>query len=351
MANHILTKHMLRKEGCSMQTEEIDFVIPWVDGNDAEWKKQFNRYAPDNKQKDIDIAQSRYSDYGLLKYWFRGVETYAPWVRKIHFITNGQKPEWLNTENPKLHWVTHKDYIPEKWLPVFSSHPIELHMHAIEGLSDHFVYFNDDMYITNSLKPGFFFKDGKPVLHTAASIKWIRYDDVFSRINFNDCKLINTRFSFNNVVKQAPGKWLFGSPLKCCLENFFYSRQKTVPGFSTQHQPNPYTKTALREVWEAFPEALEETSSHRFRSDRDVNQFLFYYWQLCTNSFVPKKKNDRSYYVISEKNMPVIKKAILGNHCKMLCLNDNDNQDCTNLYPEVISYFQEKLPEKSSFEL
>lgn len=334
-----------------MSTPEIDFVVLWVDGNDIEWKKQFNKYAPKEFQKNIDIGASRYNDYGLLKYWFRGVETNTPWVRKIHFVTNGQKPEWLNTENSKLNWVVHKDYIPEQWLPAFSANPIEMNLHRINDLAEKFVFFNDDMYVTNRIEPDYFFKNEKPVLHTAATIKWLRYNPIFSQINYNDIRLINTRFAFNKVVKQAPAKWLTGSPLKCCLENFFYSRQKTVPGFSTQHQPNPYTKTTLREVWEAFPETLEETSSHRFRSDRDVNQFLFYYWQLCTNNFVPKKKNDRSYYVISEKNMDAIKNAILGKKSKMLCLNDNDNEDCTSLYPAVIEWFEKKYPEKSSFEL
>ncbi len=85
------------------QTFDIDFVLPWVDGSDENWIKSFNEYAPREKQKSLDFSAERYRDYGLLKYWFRGVEKFAPWVRKVHFITNGQLPEWLNLKNPKLH--------------------------------------------------------------------------------------------------------------------------------------------------------------------------------------------------------------------------------------------------------
>ena len=83
----------MNKKECNFP---IDFVIPWVDGADLEWKKSFNQYCPKEKQKLIDLSDERYRDYGLLKYWFRGVEKFAPYVRKVHFITNGQKPAWLN---------------------------------------------------------------------------------------------------------------------------------------------------------------------------------------------------------------------------------------------------------------
>ena len=101
---------------------------------------------------------------GTLKYWFRGVENYAPWVKQIHFVTCGHLPEWLNINHPKIHIVNHKDYIPEQYLPTFSSHVIELNMHRIPGLSEHFVNFNDDVFLTQPVKPEDFFQDGKPLI-------------------------------------------------------------------------------------------------------------------------------------------------------------------------------------------
>ena len=139
--------------------EEIDFVVTWVNGQDEAWQKRRAQYTPGT---DTDNSECRYQDYGLLLYWFRGVEKFAPWVRKVHFVTEGHLPHWLNTENPKLHIVKHADYIPEEFLPTFNSNVIELWMHQIESLSEQFVYFNDDFYLTQPVHPKNYFKNGKP---------------------------------------------------------------------------------------------------------------------------------------------------------------------------------------------
>lgn len=138
---------------------EIDFVITWVDGNDPDWQKQKMEYSiqPDLSQKQDD-RKERYRDWDLLRYWFRGVERFAPWVRRIHFVTWGHLPSWLNKEHPKLNIVNHKDFIPEKYLPTFNSHAIEWNMHRIPGLAENFVYFNDDMFLIKKVRPEQYFK-------------------------------------------------------------------------------------------------------------------------------------------------------------------------------------------------
>ena len=123
--------------------KEIDIVVPWVDSSDPQWIQEFNRYAPQEKKKQ-DANPERYRDYGLMRFWFRGIEKFAPWARTVHFITNGQKPAWLNTKAGKLHWVQHNEYIPSELLPVFSSRPIDFYLHKIPGLSEQFVYFITD---------------------------------------------------------------------------------------------------------------------------------------------------------------------------------------------------------------
>ena len=142
-----------------MNNTPIDFVIIWVDGNDPEWQAEKAKYAPPS---DSDDRIERYRDWGLLPYWFRGVEKFAPWVNKIHFVTWGHIPKWLNTEHPKLNIVRHQDYIPEKYLPTFSSNPIELNLHRIKGLSENFVYFNDDTFIISPVSKNVFFKNDLP---------------------------------------------------------------------------------------------------------------------------------------------------------------------------------------------
>lgn len=139
--------------------EDIDFVITWVDPEDPEWIAEKALYTDTNANNTDNV---RYRNWDTLRYWFRGVEQYAPWVHKIFFVTYGHLPQWLNTRNPKLNIIKHSDYIPGAYLPTFNSHVIENHMHLIPGLSDRFVYFNDDMFIVRKTHPTDFFKQGKP---------------------------------------------------------------------------------------------------------------------------------------------------------------------------------------------
>ena len=127
---------------------DIDFVIIWVDGSDKKWLHEKNKYQKNSINIDAEI--NRYRDWDNLKYWFRGVEKYAPWVNNIFFVTWGHIPSWLNTNNPKLKIIKHTDFIPKEYLPTFSANPIELNLHRIEELSENFVFFNDDFFVSIS---------------------------------------------------------------------------------------------------------------------------------------------------------------------------------------------------------
>src|SRR5690606_39009951 len=109
-----------------------------------------------------EVSVARFRDYGFLKYWFRGVEKFAPWVRNIHFVTCGQKPDWINVNHPKIKFVNHEDYMPKEFLPCYNSNVIEIYMHRIPDLTEQFVYFNDDFFIINHITPKRFFTDGLP---------------------------------------------------------------------------------------------------------------------------------------------------------------------------------------------
>ena len=103
---------------------------------------------------DDPASSNRFRDNNELRYSMRSIEKYAPWVRKIHVLTNGQVPNWLNIEHPRIHLVTHADIFPNSsHLPVFSSPAIEAHLHRIPGLSNRFIYFNDDVFLGNPVWP------------------------------------------------------------------------------------------------------------------------------------------------------------------------------------------------------
>ena len=181
-----------------LNSMEIDFVITWVDMNDPAWQAEFSQYSGEKGNTKNGVSKARFRDYGFLKYWFRGVEKFAPWVRKIHFVTSGQKPEWLDAENPKLHLVCHKDYIPEAFLPTYNSVVIERYMHKIPGLADRFVYFNDDFYLINGISTDRFFKNGLP-----CDIAAFQYNPSWSqwyRTIKNNIRIINRHFDKREVM-------------------------------------------------------------------------------------------------------------------------------------------------------
>ena len=184
-------------------SDKIDFVMVWVDGSDPEWIREKEKYQPSG---GTDTRNIRYQDWDNLQYWFRGVEKFAPWVNKIHFITCGHLPQWLNTEHPKLNIVKHSDYIPSEFLPTFSSHPIELNLHRLDSLEEQFVYFNDDTFLTAHVKEDDFFKNSLPCDSYRANAV-VPLDDKFSSILFNNVKLINKHYSKRKLLKKNLRKW------------------------------------------------------------------------------------------------------------------------------------------------
>ena len=59
-------------------------------------------------RRDEDISSSRFEDNEELRYSLRSIERFAPWVRHVYIVTNGQIPHWLNLEYPRVSIVTHQ---------------------------------------------------------------------------------------------------------------------------------------------------------------------------------------------------------------------------------------------------
>ena len=169
---------------------KIDFVIPWVDGSDPNWITEKNRYI----EEDGDKRNQRFRDWHLLKYWFRGVEKNAPWVNRIHFITWGHIPAWLNTNHERLSVVFHEDYIPHKYLPTFNANTIELNLHRIKNLCQKFVYFNDDIFIIKKIKQADFFFKERPCSMAGLGIPGGLEEKIYNNILLNNNRILNKHF-------------------------------------------------------------------------------------------------------------------------------------------------------------
>lgn len=343
-----------------MEDEKIDFIVTWVDGTDPDWRTLRLEYErPDiNAEDNGDDAnsESRYRDLGFLRYWFRGIEQFAPWVNKVYFVTCGQKPEWLNTNHPKLVCVHHRDYIPNQYLPTFNSNTIELNFHRIKGLSERFVLFNDDVFLVRPVSPDYFYHAGNPLL-----VSTLRYPINFgfnnwSRIAFNDYCLVNRNHKIGDSIWKNRKKWFSVSELEGhrALRNFVcYIANKSLPVGNFGHLAQPHLKSTFFSVWEKCPAEMDHTCLHRFRSDDQVNHWLMCAWNQALGKFFPctVDKRGRRFHIMPE-DLDAICDMIVGQKVPQLCINDGiHTRELETCVERIVSSFDRILPHKSSFEL
>ena len=327
---------------------KIDFVITWVDGADPEWLKEKKDYLP-----DTDTDPRRFRDWELLKYWFRGVEKFAPWVNKIHFITWGHIPEFLNTDHPKLNIVKHEDYLKEEYLPTFNSNAIELSMYKIKDLSEHFVYFNDDMFIIKNLTEKDFFEQGLPKDVAILNPIIPKNYDTISGIMLNNIGIVNNQFSFRKSFKENWTKWLNPKYKQLLPLNLLFQPWSNVVGLYQQHLPTSFLKSTMEEVWNTEYDVLHETSKRKERDNkRDVNQWLFKEWMVMQGKFQPRNIDFGKYIMIEDmESIEKFKKAKRKQTTKIVCLNDHVENNLDKIIKKIKEEFEDILNEKSKFEI
>src|SRR6185437_2978941 len=104
------------------------------------------------------VHQSRYVSRDELRYSLRSVAMYAGWVGRIFIVTDQQMPPWLDTDHPQIEVVDHSAIFTDRSaLPVFNSHAIESQLHHIPGLSERYLYLNDDVFLGRPVEPELFF--------------------------------------------------------------------------------------------------------------------------------------------------------------------------------------------------
>lgn len=331
--------------------EKIDFVVLWVDGNDPKWIEIKNKelekigYSTDNRN-------ARYRDWDNMRYWFRGVEKFAPWVNKVHFVTYGHLPQWLNKDCPKLSIVNHSDFIPEEYLPLFNSSAIEANIHRIEGLTENFVYFNDDMFLINDVREQDFFVNNKPVTFGCfvKRIPQSRIDEdpYFGMLSKNG-DVISKLYNKKNTIFKHPLLFYNFKYGKHVLSNVRTLLDDSYVIDST-HMPQAFKKSAFEYMWKNDFDTLDETSKSKFRNKNNINQDLFKSQQVLSGNFYPQSKNiGRPLFFSNEEHL----KSVIENQMfKMCCVADDvSDDDFESAVERLKSYFDLILPEKSQFEL
>jgi hypothetical protein len=242
-------KHTRKKN----TTPDVDIVYTWVNSSDPLWQVQRAYYVKQEKgiSKDANLSY-RFRSRDELKYSLRSIEKYAPFVRKIYIVTNGQKPSWIKT-HPKIEFVSHSQIFRHpNHLPTFNSMAIESCLHRIPGLSEYFIYFNDDVFLGRpSTFTSFFTEDGK--------IRLFLTDRVIS--------------------KKDPGKNAIGYKISIWNTNNLLSRKfSKQKRYHVGHTPDAERKSLILEIEKLFPKVFASVEGHKFRGLHDY---------ALTNGLIP----------------------------------------------------------------
>jgi hypothetical protein len=268
--------------------------------------------------------------------------------------------------------VKHSDFLEEKNLPIFNGRAIEINMHRIPNLREHFVYFNDDMFMLEPMLPVHFFKDGLPV---DIAICDIMYQGEISHTVMNDIDIINKHYNRHiskqhtkrAIIKRNFLKWFNLDYGIAQVKTLLLLHWNTFTGFINYHHPQPFLKKTFVELWQKELEILEKTSASKFKSVLDVNPYLFRYWQLVKGDFAPgdfkdmyKKRKHAEIRVLQDAQK--VANEIANGEFQMYCINDGTSkgrfnhkemseEDFNHSKKLILEALESKLPQKSRFEL
>ncbi|GHS98331.1 hypothetical protein FACS189421_06730 [Bacteroidia bacterium] len=233
---------------------KIDLVYLWVDGADPVWRAKKNAAlaAAGRRQMDaLSVSDERWRDNDELKYSLRSVEKFAPWINHIFIVTDGQRPEWL-ADNPRVSIVDQNDIVPPEYAPLFNSAALELFIHKIHGLSEHFIYANDDNFIGRPLQPEFFFDSaGNPIVILGE--RWVAP------------RVFHGRTGGVRMFKEMQNNALY----------FVYKKFGKKYNVTMTHSIEPFRKSYLAENIENNIEEFIKTTATTFREKTNFQKIVF----------------------------------------------------------------------------
>ena len=305
------------KHFCSREFNEyfpdyayIDLVLPYVDSTDKNWINVFNKYSPTKIDSEIN-AVNRFRGQGdFFRYFFRCIAKNMPWINNIFLLvqSKSQVPAWLDQTKVKI--ITHEQFIPKTCLPTFNSGTIEMFLWNIPGLSNRFLYANDDFFMLTPVKETDFF-DGNICKINFIVEDITKYSDSWRHMCSNNYNLI-----YNTNSK-------------------LYRR--------CDHEFRPYIKSKMIECFNLYKQQIYNSIS-QFRSNKNLTCFLF-------NLYL-EKINLTAKSSLSPGYLGSNDAAILKNLSKnYVCLNDTNPNKDIYANKEIRLYFYSKFSSKCKYEL
>ena len=292
----------------------MDAIVTYVDGLDPLWQQDYERTVGKK------ILDKRFRDWGTLKYHFRGLEKFMPYIDRIHLVVarDSQVPAWVNRKTVNV--VLHEDIMPKESLPTFNSSMIEMFLHRIPGLTERFLYFNDDMYTVKPCRFEDFFPDGVPAMKFAHN--FLYFGDFRYLVHHSD-----------SLARKA-----LGMPESCR-----YVRP--------QHTASPMLKSQCDELYAKLePEIMASLSPLRTRAN--YNQYLFLDYMYYQGKARSRKLSNK-HFSLAASSIDKICDFLRNPSRKMVCINDVHMTNDKFLFcrEKLLAAFEEILPEKSRYEL
>lgn len=286
-------------------TFDIDMVFSWVDGNDPEFQKRRAERMKDVVVGEGDDSEARFRQIDELKYALRSVYLFAPWVRRIFIVTDSPKPSWL-ADHPGVTFVRSEEFFTDPAaLPTHNSQAVESQLQHIPGLSEHFLYSNDDMFFGRPVQPGMFFSPGGITKFIEASTRIGLGDNDSDRSGFENSARVNRRLLMDR----------FGRLITRHLE----------------HAATPLRKSVLLELEQEFAEDFHRTQLSRFRSSTDISvtNSLYHYYAQMTARAVQQESAKVTYVdTTSRAGLDLLPGLLKRRSQDFFCLNDGS-------FPEV----------------
>ncbi|MDR2770357.1 MAG: Stealth CR1 domain-containing protein [Rickettsiales bacterium] len=337
-----ITKNFMRRRDAgapvrmSADAAPIDLVYMWADGSDPKWlaKKNAALAAAGMAPRDPNNGAHRAFDNDELKYSLRSAARFAPWINHVYIVSDGQVPAWLNTENPRVSIVGHSEIMPQKCLPTFNTSAMEFYLHNIRGLSERFIYANDDMFFGRPAEPEYFFgKRGRPVI----------------RIKGDGKKYLSRKFAgqYDQILANS----------KKLAHEIFGARAGSYD-WHPSHNIDPYLKSAMAEAAQdpRIAAAIAEMSARPLRDSRDIQRVFFHEYLIGTGRANVKKYTPLARALAAatmrEGEVPVMRNARRLSRMKRLprlfCINDSGL--CAADDAASREFFSRTFPDKSEFE-
>lgn len=286
-------------------TFDIDIVFSWVDGSSDDFQRERAKRMQAYVVGAGDDSEARYRQIDELKYALRSVHMHAPWIRRVFIATDSPAPAWL-AEHPRVTLVPAEAmFADSSMLPTHNSHAVEAQLHRIEGLSEHFLYSNDDMFFGRPLKPDLFFSPGGVTKFVEAS----------TRIGLGDAH--PERSGHDNAAR---------SNRRLLRERF-----GAVTTRHLEHCAAPLRRSVMAELEAEFPEDFRRTTAARFRSATDISvtNSLYHYYALMTGRAVQQTAAKVLYIETTlRKALPAMERLLRKRDQDMFCLNDGS-------FPEI----------------